>query len=103
MEMRGMLGAQGCFLWGGLGFKVSLCARPLDQLKGMNCGICFLHFPLLPVCPVRLNPSMGLLWPQRAAARHALMTKTDSTRAQHKKNKKITAAIQFCQQSFVDF
>lgn len=53
---------------GGLGVKASLCARPLGQLKGMNCGICFLHFPLLPVCPVRVNPSMGLLRAQRAAA-----------------------------------
>lgn len=37
----------------------------------MNSGIYFLCFPLLPVCPVRLNPSMGLLRPQRTAASHA--------------------------------
>lgn len=56
---------------GGLGFKEPLCARPLAQLKGMNSGIYFLCFPLRPVCPVRLNPSMGLLRPQRTAASHA--------------------------------
>lgn len=80
MEIRGMLGAQSGILRGGLGFKEPLCARPLGQLRGMNSGIYFLRFPLLPVCPVRLNPSMGLLRPRRTAASHA-RNKTDFTRA----------------------